>query len=216
VKKVKRQADYLSMAEAQLVITQASEANELIRWLLALSVGVRQGEALGLNWKNVHLDEPNPHIYIVEQIQRQTGRGFVIKPPKHNSIRTIPLDGNMVRAFKHHKRLQAERRVLAGPLWNEQGFVFTGDFGNPVDAKKDRATWHSLLKAAGVRKVRLHEARHTAATLMLYLKSTMHTVSNVLGHSSISITDEIYAHVLTESIGEAVSGLSTQLLYRSK
>ena len=216
VKKVKKQANYLSMAEAQLVIAQAAESNQLIRWLLALSVGVRQGEALGLNWKNVHLDGPNPHVYIVEQIQRQKGRGLVIKPPKHNSIRTIPLDDNMVNAFRTHKRLQAERRILAGPLWNEQGFVFTGDLGNPIDSKKDRSAWSQLLVAAGVKRVKLHEARHTAATLMLYLKSTMHTVSKVLGHSSIAITDEIYAHVITESIGEAVSGLSTHLLYGSK
>jgi integrase len=208
-KKHTQEADFLTLEEAQKVMQQADLLGESARWFVALSVGCRQGEALGLLWENIDLDGSEPKIHIRLQLQRQTGRGLVLKTPKSKkAIRTITLDDDAVKMMRAHRRMQSEQRLSAGSLWNDQGFVFTGALGNPIDPKKDRLKWHSLLKASGVRKMKLHAARHTAATLMLYLRIPVHTVSNVLGHSSISITGDIYGHTQNEIVGKAVSDLN--------
>ena len=202
-------AEFLTLEEAQKVMEQAELRGESARWFIALSVGCRQGEALGLLWENVDLDGPEPKINIRLQLQRQTGKGLLLKTPKSKkATRTITLDQDAVKILKALRKSQNEQRLAAGSLWSDKGFVFTGALGNPIDPKKDRESWHSLLSAAGVRKMKLHAARHTAATLMLYLKIPVHTVSNVLGHSSISITGDIYGHAQSEMIGQAVSDLS--------
>jgi integrase len=208
-KKNSPEADYLTLEEAQKVMKQAEMLGESARWFIALSAGCRQGEALGLLWENVELDGSEPKIEIRHQLQRQTGKGLVLKTPKSKkALRTIRLDQEAVRILKAQRKRQNEMRLAAGDMWNDKGFVFTGQFGNPIDPKKDRSMWDSLLKSAGVRKMKLHAARHTAATLMLYLKIPVHTVSNVLGHSSISITSDIYGHAQNETIGQAVSDLN--------
>lgn len=205
-------ADYLTIEEAQAVITTARAQDSELRWLLSLSTGMRQGECLGLRWCNVDLDGAQPQIRIREQIQRQTGRGLVLKTPKSlKSIRTIPLDPTMVRAFKDHRRRQVEARLLAGSMWQDSGHVFTTPIGTPVDAANDRKAWLSTLESAGVRKIKLHGARHTAATLMFANDTPIYTVSSVLGHSSISVTADVYGHVMSSAVGEAVAELARAL-----
>jgi len=208
-KKKSRQVNYLNLDEAQKVFAYADSIGSGLRCLLAISMGMRQGECLGLLWENIDLDSQNPAIYIKTHLQRQTGKGLVnIENTKNKKSRVIPLDLEMVEIFKSEKRRFMKDRLKNGTSWNEAGYVFTNSQGNPVDPKADRALWHKCLKGAGVRKIRLHEARHSAATLMLSAGRSIHTVSGVLGHSSIMVTGDIYGQQELESIKNAVSEIS--------
>jgi integrase len=91
------------------------------------------------------------------------------------------------------------------------GFIFTTPLGTPIDAANDRKQWMALLAVAGVPKVKLHAARHTAASLMFQNDEPIYNVSAVLGHSSITITADVYGHVDTRGIGAAVRALSEAL-----
>ncbi len=211
-RKKTHQVNYLSLDEAQKVFSYAESKDESLRCLLALSVGMRQGECLGLLWENVDLDSQTPAIHVKTHLQRQTGRGLVnISNTKNKKSRIIPIDEDMVEVLRQHKRKFMKERLKNGSTWNEGGFVFTNSNGNPVDPKADRAQWHGWLEGAGVRRIRLHEARHSAATLMLSAGRSIHTVSGVLGHSSIMVTGDIYGQQQSESIKEAVSLMSDLL-----
>ncbi len=211
-KGTKSSADYLSVEEVQAVIQAAREQGSELRWLLSLSTGMRQGECLGLRWQNVDLDGAQPQIRIREQIQRQTGKGLVLKTPKsQKSIRTIPLDPTLTRAFKEHRRRQLEARLLAGSMWQDTDHVFTTPIGTPVDAANDRKEWLRTLEKADVRRIKLHAARHTAATLMFANDTPIYTVRSVLGHSSISVTADVYGHVMSAAMGDAVGALARSL-----
>lgn len=208
-KKKTRQVNYLNLDEAQKVYAYAESIGSGLRCLLAISMGMRQGECLGLLWENIDLDSQNPAIYIKTHLQRQTGRGLVnIENTKNKKSRVIPLDVDMVEILKAQKRQFMKDRLKNGSSWNVEGYVFSNTQGNPLDPKADRAQWHKCLKGAGVRKIRLHEARHSAATLMLSAGRSIHTVSGVLGHSSIMVTGDIYGQQQLESIKDAVSEIS--------
>ena len=209
VKKISVVAESMTFEEATKIVAAAWQAGCELRWLLALSTGMRQGECLGLRWSNVHLDEPTPYIVVKEQLQFQKGKGLVLKTPKSaRSIRTIPIDDTLVEAFRTHRQRQHAREVVAGPRWQGGDFVFTTGTGTGIRNEQDRDQWKAMLKCAGVRDLKLHSARHTAASLMFANNVPIYTVSSTLGHSSISITADIYGHVASAAVGEAVSGVA--------
>lgn len=205
-------AEHLSLEEARRIMSHAVEAGEQARWLLALSVGMRQGECLGLKWDAVELDGPNPQLYVRSQLQRQTGAGLVLKAPKSKkSVRAIPLNSTLVAALRERRAIQNRERLLAGPLWVESGLVFTTATGAPIDPSNDRKHWLRTLTNAGVRLVKLHAARHTTASLMFADRVPSYTVKQALGHSSIQVTTDIYGHVMPDAVGEAVGALADAL-----
>lgn len=202
-------ASVLTAQEAADVVRAARGLHCGLRWLLALTTGMRQGECLGLRWSNVDLDGPTPTLTVRDQLQFQTGSGLVLKQLKTDkSVRTIPLGPELVTAFGEHKQRQHALRVLAGDDWSEGDFVFTTREGRPIRAEQDRDQWRTVLKKAGVRMVKLHSARHTAATLMFANNEQIFTISRTLGHSSTSITSDIYGHVNQQGVGEAVNGVA--------
>lgn len=157
------------------------------RWSVALSLGLRPGEALGLRWENVDLTEGV--LYVKEQLQRQTGKGLVLSTPKSTAgVRPWVLPKTMLAELKAHKKMQNQARLAAGDHWNDSGFVFTLPNGNPIDGKVDGDRWHKLLDRAGVKQRRLYDARHSAATLMLAQGIELRVAMALLGHSQVSVT----------------------------
>jgi integrase len=117
-----------------------------------------------------------------------------------------------VAALKAHRATQLQERMTAGPAWQDDDFVWCQPNGRPIGNHADWAEWKALLKAAGIRDVRVHDARHTAATLLLAQGVNQRVVMQILGHSQISMTSR-YTHVLpqvmadaAEKIGEALWG----------
>lgn len=209
-KKTKSLPVYLTYEETRKVLAEAERQNELASWGIALGMGLRQGERLALKWKDVDLDSPNPHLVIRNTLQRQTGRGLVLKRPKTvKSQRTLGLTPELVSALKQRRAIQNADRLKAGSDWIDSGFIFTTATGNPIDPRNDNRNWAKVLRAAGVTQVKLHVARHTAATLMVTGGTPIHTVSELLGHCSIVVTADIYAHVRSAQVTTALNQLSS-------
>jgi integrase len=199
-------------AEARNVLRVAEQMRNGARWSVALALGLRQGEALGLPCVAVDLDAGT--LTVRQALQRQAGRGLVIVEPKSAARkRTIRLPQPLVDALRQHRAAQLEERMAAATVWEDHGLVFVQPNGRPIDPRADHRAWRDLLAAASVRQAQLHDARHTAATVMLTMGVPARAVMQVLGHSQISLTPGTYSHVAPEladdrarRVGEALWG----------
>jgi integrase len=191
---------------AKLLIA-ARERRNGVRWSLAL-LGLRQGEALALRWDDLNLgagelrirhtltwlpwqhgcvrDDADPLCgRRAARCPRRHGGGPHLGPPKSKAgRRTIALPPPVVAELREHRRRQAAERLAAGPLWAEHGVVITNHTGGPLDRTTDTQDWLSLVQAAGVRRLRLHDCRHsaaTAATSPRYRRASAH------GHHGVNV-----------------------------
>jgi len=206
-----------SMVEARRLLDAAASRRNGARWAIALSLGLRQGEALCLKWKDINLH--TGALVVRRALQRHTwrhgcgatckgkrgadcperrGGGLVIVETKSRSgRRAIGLPPPLVDLLRKHQEAQAAERELAGPLWREDGWLFAQPTGKAIDPRSDHREWKQLLVDAGVRTARLHDARHTAATMLLVLGVSQRAVMEVMGWSQSSMTVR-YQHLTGE------------------
>ncbi|WP_448628790.1 site-specific integrase [Geodermatophilus sp. URMC 64] len=185
----------LSQQEARQVMAAAQTHRNAARWTVALAVGLRQSEALALRWADVDLD--HGALTVRRGLHRVSGRGLVYEEPKADrSRRTLALPAPLVEALSAHRTAQREERIAAGPLWEDHDLVFAQPNGRPIERKSDWRAWKAILREAGVREVRLHDGRHTAATLLLAEGVHPRVVMEVLGHAQMRTTTDTYSHVM--------------------
>jgi integrase len=185
----------LSAQEAREVMAAAQTHRNAARWTVALAVGLRQSEALALRWSDVDLD--NGTLSVRRGLHRISGQGLVYEEPKADrSRRNLALPAQLVDALKAQRAAQLEERIAAGPLWEDHDLVFAQPNGRPIERKSDWRAWKALLRQAGVREVRLHDGRHTAATLLLSEGVHPRVVMEVLGHAQMRTTTDTYSHVM--------------------
>lgn len=197
-------------AEARSVLNAAVGRRNAARWSVALALGLRQGEALGLPWSAVDLDAGS--LTVRQALQRQRAAGLrIVEPKSAAGRRTIALPAPLVDALRAHRASQLEERLRAGSEWEDHGLVFVQPSGRPIEPRADWAEWKSLLRDAGVRDARLHDARHTAATLLLTQGVPARVAMQVLGHSQISLTLGTYSHVVPELATEAAERVGAAL-----
>jgi len=170
-------------------------------YVLAVSVGMREGELLALRWSNVDFERG---VLQVRGTMQPTKEGLRIAPPKtKSSKRNIHLPPLALDALKAHRVAQNAERLRLG-TWGDLDLVFPNRFGQPMGAAVLlKGSFHPLLKRAGLPHMRFHELRHTAATLHLEDGQSLKVVSNMLGHGGIAITADLYAHVTTAMQEEA-------------
>jgi len=160
--------------------------------------GMRQGEALGLRWSCVDLAAGTIRVDRQLQKERLPGGGgeYHLVETKTSNVRTITLAPFVVEVLKAQKKAQAEQRLLMGADWkNEWNLVFTHENGGHLAAETTYNCFKRIAKIIGVETARLHDLRHTFATLSLQNGDDLKTVADALGHSNISTTANIYAHV---------------------
>ena len=161
----------------------------------AIAVGLRSGEAAGLRW-DADIDLQNATITVRHSLQRQKGAGLVLVPPKSTKgRRTIELPGVCVTGLKRHRELQELERLLAGSRWIESGHVFTSSIGTPIDDRRILTEFNKLVEAAGLRKQRVHDLRHLAITLLAAQGVPLKVIADIVGHSDIRLTQNVYQHV---------------------
>ncbi|MCA0329542.1 MAG: site-specific integrase [Actinobacteria bacterium] len=198
----------LSVAEARAILDTAKGRRNGTRWAIALALGLRQGEALGLQWRDLDLDAPT--LTVRRALQRQRGHGLVLVEPKSRAgRRTITLPEPVVELLRAHRVAQNAERLHAGSEWHALDYVFAQRTGLPLDSRADRRDWDQLLKDAGVRPARLHDARHTAATTLLLMGVPARVVMQILGHSQIGLTLGTYSHVVPELATDAANKLAS-------
>jgi len=194
-----------TLDEDQLRILFEATHNEPLHalWVLLPTTGLRLGEALGLKWQDI--DFINSRLMVRRALQRQRGRGLVLVEPKTSkSRRTVYFPEGTGEALREHRRQQLECKVRLGPAWTENDLVFCREMGEPLDPAGMSARLHRVLKAAGLPAIRVHDLRHTAATLHLSRGENPKVVQELLGHSTIALTMDTYSHV-TPSIHAAAA-----------
>jgi integrase len=179
-------------------------------YALAVTTGMRQGELLGLRWQDVDLDAGR--LAVRQALQRQRGNGLVFVEPKTpRSRRTIVLSRLAIAALREHRDRQAFARRTAGAEWQKRDLVFCDYFGAPLDPSYQTATFKAALQRAKLPEIRFHDLRHTAATLLLSKGVHVKLVSEMLGHSTITLTLDTYSHLIPAMHGDAAAAMDAVL-----
>lgn len=249
----------LSVEEAQRILDVAETRRNGVRFALALALGLRQGEAIGLKWSD--LDQSAGTLTIRRALQRGTwqhgcsdpqacgakyhktkpcradckahtracpppcppgcteharhcperyGGGLVETEVKSQAgRRVVSVPPHLLDWLSRHRDVQTAERDQAGTEWHDGGWMFSQPTGRPIDPRRDYGEWRDLLDAAKVRSARLHDARHTAATMLLVLRVPVRAVMDIMGWSEASMASR-YMHVpdeLKREIAGQVAGL---------
>ena len=200
-----------AMTPADAVAVLAAVSSHRISPLveLALSTGLRQGELLGLGWRDI--DFEHGHVSVRRALQRVNGKRMLVEPKTRKSRRTVPLTTAATEALRLHRQQQLEERLRAAHWRGEDDLVFTTTTGDPVDAKELTHTFQRLLKAAGVPQMRWHDLRHGTASLLIAHGVDLRVVMELLGHSTITLPADTYAHVSEALLETARTALDRAL-----
>lgn len=177
-KAVRRTSDALTADEALAVLAEAKGDRLEALAVVALRLGLRRGEALGLRWDDL-----------------DAGELTVAKSKTAAGARTVPFVADTAAALREHRRRQAAEQLAAGPLWHDTGYVFTREDGRPMDPRVALMWWHGVTERSLGKRRRFHASRHTCAVLLLDQGVPLEVVSAVLGHANLSLSADIYARV---------------------
>ena len=218
--------------EIQHLLEAAAKRRNGARWALALALGLRQGEALGLTWNDVDLDKGTIRVRRSRLRpryahgcggtcgkapglcpQRLSTRAATGRVKSKAGRRTIGLPPQLIALLRAHRIEQEREWALARQLWHDEGWVFATPTGQPINPRTDYSEWKRLLRDAGLREGRLHDARHTAATVLLVLRQPTPTVMSLMGWSSESMAAR-YQHV-TDALRSQVASQVGDLIWDS-
>lgn len=205
---VQHEMRFLSPDEARVLLAAAKGDRLEALYTVALALGLRQGEALGLRWDDV--DFAAGTLSVRHALQRVDGTLQLVEPKTGRSRRTLAMPPTVVAALRAHRKRQALERLAAGDRWVDAGFVFTTTKGTPLDARNVTGWFKKLLAAAGLPDMRWHDLRHSCASLLLAQRVPARVVMDVLGHSQISQTMR-YSHVIPELRAEAAASMEQVL-----
>jgi integrase len=192
-----------------LEYTRREEHYLYAAFVLILVLGLRKGEVLGLTWVDVDLDAGELAVRL--QLQR-VGTELLHRETKtEESAAPLPLPAICVNALRRQEARQEEARVEAGDTWHDFGLVFTTRYGTPVDPRNLSRAWDLCCAAAGVRKITVHDARRTCATLLVDLDVHPRVVMQILRHTQFAITMEIYTQVSSGQTRTALKRLGESL-----
>jgi len=163
--------------------------------MVAITTGMRFGELTALRWQDINFEEGT--IYIHRTVKYLSGHGFVEGEPKTaKSKRKIMVPGITVEGLKRHYEQQLEMRLKAGPAWKEREIVFPNQYGNFLREEVVMNRFHKLLEQAELPTMRLHDLRHSAASILLASGVNPKLIQELLGHTNIGMTLDTYSHVL--------------------
>jgi integrase len=186
----------LSEEQAQCFLKGTTTDRFHALYVLALTTGMRQGELLALRWRDVDLDHRRLRVRTTLQRQVRGGAYAIAEPKTACSRRTIALSQAAVAALREHRIRQAEERLLLGPAWDASlDLIFPTSIGTILMPHVLLERFKALLKQAGLPSIRFHDLRHSAATIAIARGVNIKVVSEMLGHTSVTITLQIYAHV---------------------
>jgi integrase len=199
---------FLSPDEARTFLTAARHDRLEALYAVAVAMGLRQGEALGLRWEDI--DFATRTLRVRHALQRVDGQLTLVETKTAQSRRTLIMPQSVGNALLRHRERQGEERCVAGSRWVETGFVFTTTKGTPLDARNVVRWFKALLRASGLPDMRWHDLRHSCASLLLAQNVPVRVVMEVLGHSQISLTMR-YSHVIPQLRTEAADSMDRLL-----
>ncbi|MBV6697373.1 site-specific integrase [Kitasatospora aureofaciens] len=189
-----RRFEPLTVDEARDLLTAVRGHRLQALFELALRTGLRKGELLGLRWED--LDLIGGTASIRRTLQRTNSGGLTALPTKtQSSERRIALPTECLHSLRDHRDRQAQEREAAGEGWSDSCYVFTAPGGGPIEGATLTRHFNTLLRRATLRRIRFHDLRHTAATLLLEQGVELVVIKELLGHAHIGVTATVYAHV---------------------
>ena len=210
-KQTASEMDFWSEDEAVQFLTYVAAERLAAMWRLLLGTGMRRGEVIGLKWSAVDVEAER--LEIVRQRTIAAGRVVEHSPKSARGRRTLDLSPAVAATLRTWKAAQAQERQTAGPAWIGRGYVFTWEDGRPLHPQSPTSWIRPLAEAAGVPAIRLHDRRHTFATIALRRGVQATIVSRYLGHSDIATTLRTYAHVIpsdgrlaADAVADALGG----------
>ncbi|WP_405890331.1 site-specific integrase [Streptomyces sp. NBC_00133] len=204
----------LDATEVRLLLKTAKSHRLYTLWLVLVSTGLRRGEVLGLTWSD--LDLAGGQLRVRRNVQRIRRELIFGTPKTTRSIRTVSLPKHCVRALTQHREQQERERRVAGKKWqpapgHPDGLVFTTATGHVTDPRSLNRMLTILCRDANVRRVRVHDLRHTCASLLLAQGVDARTIMETLGHSTITMTLDTYAHVMGTTLRAAADRMDDAL-----
>ncbi len=192
----------LTAGEARQLIDGTRDDDDGPLWTLLVSTGLRLGEAAGLAWRDVTAGR----LRVRQSLARGwDGRATLGEPKSERSRRLVPLSKDAREALERQRERQERLQAAAGTAWQDRdGLVFTDAIGRPFATKNAAERLHGATDRLGLPRCRIHDLRHSAASLMVAQGVPLTTVSRVLGHSTIAITFDTYS-TLTEDVEQAAA-----------
>ncbi|MDA2643556.1 MULTISPECIES: site-specific integrase [Bacillus cereus group] len=188
--------------EVQLFLKVTQDSRYFIVFHMALVTGMRQGELLGLRWKDVDLEKG--HLTISQTLSHD-GKTFLVGGKTKSSLRKILLPASTVAKLKKHRAVVLKEKLSQGEEYQDNDLVMCTPSGTPINPANVRRSLNALIQKAAVPKIRFHDLRHTHATLLLAKGVNVNVISERLGHSNIKITLDTYSHVLPTMQEDAVN-----------
>lgn len=199
----------LTQQEVRTLLSFSESTFLHARLHVALLLGLRQGEALGLRWNDINLQDCTVHVH--SQIQKINGKRTFTDLKTDSSHRTIMFGDATTRALLAHREIVEDMCKSAGESWHEMDLVFPNRSGEPIQSKWDYQRWIVALEKCGIARRNLHNARHTAGTLLYSSGVDIETIRRILGHSSIALTSRTYVHSAEEPLRKAAVSLDALL-----
>jgi integrase len=197
----------LTLEQAQHLLATAKGHNMEALFVLALTTGMRRGELLALKWQDINFVQSM--LQVKRIFTRAPGNRYIESEPKtEKSRRSIMLTSQTIETLKQHRLHQREAKLQAGTEWQEHDLVFCTACGTPLNPSKVLERFKTLLRRAELPDIRFHDLRHSAATILLSMGAHPKVVQEMLGHNQISMTMDIYSHVLPTMQRDIVSKLN--------
>ncbi|TDB69581.1 tyrosine-type recombinase/integrase [Micromonospora sp. KC723] len=179
-------------------------------YVLILVLGLRRGEVLGLRWEDVDLAAGE--LAVAYQLQRIRRQLLHRETKTESSDATLPLPAICATALRSRREDQQRHREHAGRAWQDTGLVFTTRLGTPVEPRNFHREFKTRCRKAGVREISVHTTRRTCASLLVALDVHPRVTMQILRHSQIAVTMNIYSEVATEATEKALRRLGEQFI----
>lgn len=214
-KQKKHKYQVATLEQLLKIINAAKDTHIFAPIFIAVNAGLRRGEILALKWDNIDMD--NQILTVAGTLQRKDGKLTVLPPKTEDSYRKIKISQGLLFFLKRHKAQQEElEKIMEGNIYN-QGFVCCWEDGRPIDPDYVSKQFHKLVDSLDdVPNIRFHDLRHGFATLLLGEGVPLKIVSDMLGHSSVRVTGDIYSHVLMNMQDTAITKLDSVLNVHKK
>jgi integrase len=204
-----RRVRSFSRDEALRFLQAAASHRLYALWAVALAMGLRRGEALGLAWTDVDLEESR--LTVRRALHRVDGQ-LRLDPVKTDaSVAVLPIPARLVNILRAHRQRQLKERVAAGSLWRDTGLVFTTAHGGFIEPRNANRMFHDVCSKAKVPQLRVHDLRHSCATLLFTMGVQPATVQRILRQSSITVTTGTYVEVIEAVQRDALDSMGSLL-----
>lgn len=199
----------LSVDQARTLLVGSRGERLHALYVLAVYLGLRRGELLGLRWADLDLDRGALEVRFT--LQRVDGDLRFLPPKTRTSRRTVPLPQPCLDALRSHRVAQGKERLSAGAAWVDEDMVFASRVGTPIEPDNLRRSWYRVRTVLGEPAPRFHDLRHTCVSLLLAEGAPPHVVQQIVGHSAIDVTMNIYAHASLDEKRKVLSALGRAL-----